>query len=89
MKNFRLYDYLKEIKGIAEANNCGAAQAVDLFVVNLTTMSDHHKGAPNLNFRELGQAWNRLGYRERNKQKEAATVAVAKEIRMPRARMEV
>lgn len=89
MKEFRLQDYLKEIKGIAEANNCGAAQAVDLFVVNLTTMSDHHKGAPNLNFRELGQAWNRLGYRDRNKQKELATMAVAKEIRMPRARMEV
>lgn len=89
MKSFNIKDYTEAIASIAMANNCGASDAVDFFVVNLRTMSDYYKGAETLNFRELGQAWNSLSYKERNKQKKDVVPLVAKKVIMPnRARRE-
>lgn len=83
MKNFNLKDYVNDIAAIAAKNECGAADAVDYFIINLRTMSDHYKGAEYLNIRELGQAWNKLNYKERNKQQKDVIPFVAKKVIMP------
>jgi len=83
MKNFNLKDYVNDIAAIAAANECGAADAVDYFIINLRSMSDHYKGAEYLNIRELGQAWNKLNYKERNKQQRETVPLVAKKTIMP------
>lgn len=89
MKEFNLKDYVNEIAAVAAENKCGAADAVEHFVVNLNSMSDHYRGAPALNFRELGQQWNRLNYKVRNKQRIEVVPLVAKKVTMPtRARRE-
>lgn len=85
MKDFNLQDYVPQIVSIAESNKVGAPDAVDFFIVNLSTMSDHYKGATNLNFRELGQYWNRLNYKVRNKQRLDTISLVAKKILPPAA----
>lgn len=83
MRAFNLKDYVNDIAAIAAANECGAADAVDYFIINLRTMSDHYKGAEYLNIRELGQAWNKLGYKERNKQQKDVVALVAKKVIIP------
>lgn len=83
MKEFNLRDYVSEIVAIAETNNVGAADAVEYFVVNLNSMSEHYKGADQLNIRELGQAWNKLNYKIRNKQRVDVVPLVAKKVIMP------
>lgn len=89
MKSFDLKEYVNDIAAIAAANECGAADAVEYFIVNLRSMSDHYKGAEYLNIRELGQAWNKLNYKERNKQQRETVALVAKKTVMPpRARRE-
>lgn len=66
---FNLLDYQKEIKSIASSNNCTNAQAVELFIVNLTVMKEQYSGASQLNFHTLGQQWNSLGYKQKKDQK--------------------
>lgn len=91
MKEFDLRDYVNQIVAIAEANKCGAADAVEYFVVNLNSMTDHYKGAEGLNIRELGQQWNRLNYKVRNKQRVDTVSLVAKKVlppAIPRSRRE-
>lgn len=83
MKEFNLRNYVNEIVAIAEKNNVGAADAVEFFVVNLNSMSEHYKGADQLNIRELGQAWNKLNYKIRNKQRMDVVPLVAKKVIMP------
>lgn len=83
MKDFNLRDYINEIVAIAERNGVGAADAVEFFVVNLNSMSNHYKGADSLNIRELGQAWNKLNYKVRNKQRTDVVPLVAKRVVMP------
>ena len=83
MKNFDLKEYVNDIAAVAAANGCGAADAVEYFIVNLRSMSDYYKGAEYLNIRELGQAWNKLSYKERNKQQREIVALVAKKTVMP------
>lgn len=83
MKDFNLQDYTAQIVGIAETNKVGAADAVEYFVVNLNTMSDYYKGAEGINIRELGQRWNKLNYKVRNKQRKEVVQLVAKKILPP------
>lgn len=83
MKDFDLKNYVNEIVAIAEKNGVGAADAVEFFVVNLNTMNNHYKGADSLNIRELGQAWNKLNYKVRNKQRIDVVPLVAKKVVMP------
>ena len=83
MKEFKLQDYVTQIAGIAEANKVGAADAVEYFVGNLNTLSDHYPGATGINIRELGQQWNRLNYKERNKQRRDVVSLVAKKVMPP------
>ena len=85
---FNLTNYTSEIQSIATTCKCSAEAAVDKFIVNLATMHEHHKGASELNFHELGQQWNKLGYKEKNKQKAAALQQVAKARRASRVTTE-
>ena len=85
MKEFNLQDYIPQIVEIAEANKMGAAGAVEAFVVNLNAMKDHYKGATDINYRLLGQQWNRLSYKIRNKQRIDVVPLVAKKILPPPA----
>lgn len=69
MNKFNLTDYVDNINQLAAAEEVEAVESVNHFIVNLSTMSDFHHGAGNLNFRELGQQWNSLNYKVRNKQR--------------------
>lgn len=73
---FNLKDYVKEIRSMAEACKCTPEAAVDNFIVNLATFRNHYPGADELNFSELGQAWSKLLFTERNKQREETKQAV-------------
>ena len=46
MYKFNLKDYLPEIRSVG----------LDKFVVNLAVMKEQNRGAPNLNFHELGNS---------------------------------
>lgn len=81
---FNLKDYVRDIQSIATENNCTWEQAVDKFIVNLTTMKPHYKGADDINFHELGQHWNRLKYKEKNAQKAAVLQQTPKSTRVTR-----
>lgn len=81
---FKLSNYAAEIQSVATANKCSPEQAVDLFVVNLTVMHNHHKGADQLNYHLLGQQWNNLRNKEKVAQKVAAKQQVAKARRATR-----
>ena len=80
---FNIADYTKSIKAIADRNECGAAEAVNMFIVNLSIMREHHPGASELNYHTLGQEWNKLNYKERNKQQQEAIKAVSRTISRP------
>ena len=60
MYKFNLKDHLPEIRSVG----------LDKFVVNLAVMKEQNRGAPNLNFHELGRQWNNLTSKERINQKE-------------------
>lgn len=57
---FELSDYLQEIKAIADTNKVDYAQGAYYFRTNLIVMKEFYKGAPNINYHELGQQWNSL-----------------------------
>lgn len=84
MAKFELTEYTNQIAAMAATYGVGASDAVNYFIVNLSTMSDHYGGAPELNFRELGQQWNALGYKVRNQQRVNAIASVSKKIQMPK-----
>ena len=84
MAKFELTEYINQIAAMAATYGVGASDAVNYFIVSLSTMSDHYSGAPELNFRELGQKWNALGYKVRNQQRLNGIAAVSKKIEMPK-----
>lgn len=83
---FNLSDYLPEINAVATANKLEPDDAVDKFVVNLTTMSGHYSGADSLNFRELGQQWNKLLSKQKVAQKAEVKKMIRKGTRSSRSR---
>lgn len=85
---FRLQNYVSQIRQIASENRCGAAQAVRMMITNLNVMHEHYKGASDLNYHQLGQQWNALRYKERNKQQQETIALVAKNIPMMSMRAE-
>lgn len=85
---FNLSNYVAEIHSVATACKCSPEVAVDKFITNLTTMKEHNKGASELNFHELGQQWNKLGYKEKNKQRAAVLQQVTKSRRASRVTAE-
>ena len=81
-----LSDYLPEINAVATTNKLEPEDAVDKFVVNLTTMSGYYPGAESLNFRELGQQWNKLLSKQKVAQKAEVKKMIRKGTRTTRGR---
>lgn len=74
-EKFNLVNYTNYILKLAAANeNMTVEVALQCFIANLTTMKEHYKGCPDLNYHELGQQWNKLLSREKVAQK-AETMA--------------
>ena len=80
MSAFELKEFVPQIVRIAEVNKCDASEAVEKFVTNLITMRSHFSGAEELNFHTLGQKWNALSYKVRNKQKAEVVPLVTKKV---------
>ena len=80
MTTFELKTYAPQMVHMAETYKLDAQAAVERFVTNLTTMSDFYPGAEDLNFRVLGQQWNKLGYKVRNSQKAEVVEVVSKKL---------
>lgn len=74
-EKFNLVNYTHNIMKMAAANdNMTPEVAAQCFIANLTTMKEHYKGCPELNYHELGQQWNKLLSKEKVAQK-AETLA--------------
>lgn len=74
-EKFNLINYTTHILKIAAAQESMTAEvALQCFIENLTTMKEHYKGCPELNYHELGQQWNKLLSKEKVAQK-AETLA--------------
>ena len=84
--DFQLQDYIREINVVAQENKVSTSEAVDMFVVNLTTMKPHYPGADNLNFHILGQQWNKLLSKQKVAQKAEVKKQVTKNTRSSRPR---
>ena len=67
--HFNLVDYTMDIQRMANEHKCSPEKAMGMFIANLAVMKEHYKGAPHLNYHELGQLWNALKGDERNNQK--------------------
>ena len=71
-KKFDLCNYLSSIRMVAQENHATPEQAVQMFVENLAIMREWYKGAPTLNYHELGQQWNKLLSQDKVDQKRDA-----------------
>lgn len=70
-----LSDYEKELRMYMAQDDMTPERAVNHFITNLLVMKEQYPVAPNVNFHELGQSWNRLPSEERNRQK-VATISL-------------
>ena len=69
-EKFNLVEHTSRIMQIAAANEGMTPEtALQCFIANLTTMKEHYKGCPDLNYHELGQQWNKLLSKEKVQQK--------------------
>lgn len=75
---FNLSDYTHKVLQIAEANNVSNETAFQYLLTNLTTMREHYKGAPDLNYHQLGQQWNKLLSKDKVAQKLEARMRLSK-----------
>lgn len=67
---FNLTDYEKDIRIGATSAKVAPEEAINQFIYNLVVMRDHYKiFSPKIDFRALGQQWNRLSSDTRNNQK--------------------
>lgn len=69
---FNLTNYTKDIRSGATSSEVTLEEALNQFIYNLVIMRDHYKiFSSEIDFRALGQQWNRLSSDERNTQKAA------------------
>lgn len=65
-----IIQYADIVRAYATKQDVDVAVAVDHFMTNLAVMRDHYVGFSNdLNFRKLGQTWNKLSSDERLNQR--------------------
>lgn len=58
---FELRNYEREIRDYATNKKVSNSEAVSTFIYNLVIMRPHFEGFdPEVNFRALGQQWNKL-----------------------------
>lgn len=73
---FDLKKYEQEIRRYAANKDVSVAVATSDFIYNLAMMRPQIEGFdPQLDFRDLGQQWNKLSSSMRNKQKASITAA--------------
>ena len=78
-EKFNLVNHTHNVLKIADANEGMTLEvALQCFIANLSTMKEHYKGCPNLNFHELGQQWNKLLSKEKVEQKADALARLKK-----------
>lgn len=79
---FNLTDYEKDIRTGATSAKVAPEEAMNQFIYNLVIMRDHYKIFPSeIDFRVLGQQWNRLSSDTRNNQKNACYNALRRSAR--------
>lgn len=67
---FELKSYEREIRNYMNTNKVDAAESLNRFIFNLRVLRDHYEGfGPDINFRDVGQQWNKLTSDTRNAQK--------------------
>ena len=69
MPKFNLSDHVADVYKLAEANKVSVEEALYQFLTNLAVMKEQFKGTPELNYHQLGQAWNKLLSKEKVAQK--------------------
>lgn len=77
---FNLVNYTQDIRNIAETNKASVAEALQMFISNLTTMREHYAGASHLNYHQLGQQWNKLLSDEKVAQKADTFARLSKHV---------
>lgn len=78
-EKFSLVNHTTSILKIAAANEDMPIEvALQYFIANLSTMKEHYKGCPELNYHELGQQWNKLLSKEKVAQKAEALARLRK-----------
>lgn len=77
-EKFQLSAYTTHILRIADAQKCAIDVALQCFIANLTTMKEHYEGAPELNYHEIGQQWNKLLSKEKVAQKAETKARLSK-----------
>lgn len=76
---FTLMSYERAIRNYASKNNVGAQEALNRFVYNLAIMRPHFEGFDDsVDFRQLGQQWNKLSSEKRLAQKDKVMAQVAR-----------
>lgn len=69
---FNLVDYEKEIRTGATLSKVAPEESLNRFVYNLIVMRDHFEEfSKDIDFRSLGQEWNKLSSDARNSQRRA------------------
>lgn len=67
---FKLHNFEREITEYANKSKASLKDALDSFIYNLAVMKPHFEGfGDTVDFRSLGQQWNKLSSDERVKQK--------------------
>lgn len=65
---FTLANYEKEVRNYMNIKDLEPAKAAEHLVVNLRVMKDFYPISSDMNFRDLGQEWNKLPSDDRIKQ---------------------
>lgn len=78
MEQFKLTDYLDEIRAISRNCGCTVTAAVDRMIVNLNTFNEYHRGTGGYNYHTLGQLWGGLTAAQKIAQKKEAKQMVSK-----------
>lgn len=65
---FVLANYEKEVRNYMNIKDLEPTKAVEHLVVNLRVMKDFYPISSEMNFRDLGQEWNKLPSDDRIKQ---------------------
>ncbi len=77
--DFKLTDYLDEIRAIASRNGCTLTAAVDRMIINLNTFNEYNVGTGTLNYHILGHYWGALTSASKISQKKDAKMRLTKQ----------
>ena len=79
---FNLTDYEKEIRTGATLSKVAPEESLNRFIYNLIVMKDHFKEfSEDIDFRSLGQEWNKLSSDTRNSQRRTCCASLKRAAR--------